>query len=180
VNFGPVDFTGGHGATLLEIVRNPNSRPLRITSAQTGTPYTIAADPCQAHPIPAHSSCTITVQFTPAGFGTSAQSLTVDSAGGTSATQLTGTGDVVLNVTITGKASGSGSVSDGNAISCPSVSCSEQITKQVTLTLTATVTPDSGDYFSGWGGNCQGSENSPTCQLTITADASVSADFEPG
>jgi hypothetical protein len=180
VNFGPVDFTGGQGATLLEIVRNPNSRPLRITSAQTGTPYTIAADPCQAQPIPAHGSCTIRVQFTPAGFGTSAQILTVDSAAGTSATQLTGTGDVVLNVTITGKASGSGSVSDGNAISCPSVSCSEQITKQVTLTLTATVTPDSGDYFSGWGGNCQGSGNSPTCQLTITADASVSADFEPG
>jgi hypothetical protein len=180
VTFGPVDFTGGHGAALPEVVRNPNTRPLRITSAQTATPYTIAADPCQAHPIPAHGSCSITVQFTPADFGASAQILTVDSAAGTSATQLTGTGDVVLTVTITGKASGSGSVSDGNAISCPSVFCSEQITKQVTLTLTATVTPDSGDYFSGWGGNCQGSENSPTCQLTITADANVSADFEPG
>jgi hypothetical protein len=180
VNFGLVDFTGGHGATLPEIVRNPNTRPLRITGAQTGTPYAITADACLAHPIPPHGSCTITVQFTPAGLGASAQILTVDSAAGTSATQLTGTGDVVLTVTITGKASGSGSVSDGNAINCPSVSCSEQITKPVTLTLTATVTADSGDYFSGWGGNCQGSGNSPTCQLTITADANVSADFEPG
>jgi hypothetical protein len=176
VNFGPVDFTGGHGATLAEVVSNPNARPLRITGAQTGTPYTIAADPCQAHPIPAHGSCTITVQFTPAGFGASAQVLAVDSAAGASTTQLSGSGDAKLTVTITGF--GPGSVSDGGAFTCASGSCSEQITKQLTLTLTATAS-GVGSEFKSWGGNCQGSGTNTTCQLSITADANVSADFEP-
>jgi hypothetical protein len=180
VNFGPVDFAGGHAAMLPEVVRNPNNRPLRITGAQTGTPYTIAADPCQAHPIPAYGSCSITVQFTPAGFGASAQVLAVDSAAGPSTAQLTGIGDAMLTVTLTG--SGSGTISGGSAFTCTSGSCAEQITEPLTVTLTATATntSTSANYFNGWGGSCQGSGYSSTCQLTITADTTVGADFEPG
>jgi len=174
-----VDITPGQQAATLPItVRNPNTQPLRITSVQTATPYAITADACLAHPIPPQGSCTITAQFAPTALGANAQILTVDSAAGTSTTQLTGTGDAVLTVTITGR--GSGSVSDGNAINCPSGSCAEQISKQLTLTLTATVTPGSGDYFNAWGGSCQASGSSTACQLTITADATVSADFEQG
>jgi large repetitive protein len=98
VNFGHVNFTGRHAATLPEVVRNPNARPLRITGAQIGTPYAITADACLAHPIPPQGSCTITVQFAPTTLGASAQILTVDSAAGTSATQLSGTGDAVLTI----------------------------------------------------------------------------------
>jgi hypothetical protein len=98
VNFGPVDFTGRHSVTLPETVRNPNARPLRITGAQTGTPYAITADACLAHPIPPQASCTITVQFAPTTLGASAQILTVDSTAGTSTTQLSGTSDAVLTI----------------------------------------------------------------------------------
>jgi Divergent InlB B-repeat domain len=169
-NFGLVDITPGQQDVSLPVTaRNPNKRPLRITSAQTATPYTITADTCLDQRIPPQGSCTIAVQFAPTALGANGQILTVDSVAGTSTTQLSGTGDAVLTVTITGN----GSVSDGNAINCTSGSCSEQITKQLTLTAKA----DAGNYFGGWGGSCQGSGADSTCQLTITADANVSAGF---
>jgi hypothetical protein len=175
VNFGLVDVTTGQpAATLAETVRNPNTRPLRITGAQTATPYTITADGCLAHRIPPLGSCIISVQFAPTALGVNGQILTVDSTAGNADTQLSGTGDAVLTVTITG--SGSGSVSDGGPINCSSGSCSEQTSKQLTLTLTAT---PNGGQFSGWGGACEGFGSSTTCQVTITADTSISADFEP-
>jgi len=168
-----VDITAGQQADTVPVtVRNPNTRPLRITGAQTNSPYTITADTCLAHPVPPSGSCTITVQFAPTVFGTDKQILAVNSAAGTSITQLTSAGDAKLTVTITG--SGSGSVSDGNAFNCASGSCSEVVTKQLTITLTASVYG-----FNGWGGNCQASGTNTTCQVTITSDANVSADFEP-
>jgi hypothetical protein len=164
--------TGQPAATLAETVRNPNTRPLQITSAQTATPYAITADGCLAHRIPTLGSCIISVQFAPAALGVNGQIPTVDSTAGNADTQLSGAGDTVLTVTITG----SGSVSDGGPINCSSGSCSEQTSKQLTLTLTAT---PSGGQFSGWEGACQGFGSSTTCQVTITADTSISADFEP-
>ena len=171
VTFGSVDITPGQPAVdQLVTVRNPNARPLPISRVQTAAPYTVTAEACLARPIRPRGSCTVTVQFKPTVLGDIAQSLTVDSAAGRSATQLTGTGDAQLTVTITGK--GTGSVA-GGAISCTSGSCTEHFTKQTTLTLTATA--GKGSYFNGWTGGCQGTG---TCQLTITADTSVSADFE--
>jgi hypothetical protein len=173
VNFGPVDFTGGNGATLSEVVHNPNTRPLRITGAQTATPYTIAADPCQAHSIPPRGSCTITVQFTPAGFGANAQVLAVDSAAGSSTTQLSGSGDTVLSVTVTGP----GSVTVGNSSPC-TAQCNVPITASGLVTLTASADP--GYYFHYWSEGCQGAGADSTCQLTVTGEVSVSADFGEG
>jgi hypothetical protein len=172
VNFGAVDFTGGHGSAMPEVVRNPNSRPLRITGAQTGTPYSIVADPCLAHSIPPQGLCTITVEFTPAGFGTDAQVLAVDSAAGSSTTQLSGSGDAILSVSV----SGPGSVTAGNSV-CP-VQCGVQITAPGTVTLTASA--NSGYYFHGWGMGCLGAADDSTCQLTVNGDVSVSADFGEG
>ena len=172
VNFGPVDFTGGHGTALPEVVRNPNSRQLRITGAQTATPYTITADPCLAHAIPPQGSCTITVEFTPVSFGANAQVLAVDSAAGSSTTQLSGSGDAILSISVTGP----GSVTAGNSV-CP-VQCSVQITEPGTVTLTASA--NSGYYFHGWGQGCLGAEVDSTCQLTVDGDVSVSADFGEG
>jgi len=174
LEFGLVDITGGQQAvTLAETVGNPNARPLRITGAQTATPYSITADGCLAHRILPHGSCTIDVQFAPTAFGPNGQILTVDSTAGDAGTQLSGTGDVVLTITVSG--AGSGSVSDEGSIDCSSGSCSTSITQQVSLTLTAAA---SGSQFDGWGGACQGAEGN-TCQVNITADTSVGADFEP-
>ncbi len=173
VNFGPVDFTGGHGATLPVVVRNPNTRPLRITGAQTATPYSIAADPCQAQPIPPQGSCTITVRFTPAGFGGNAQVLAVDSAAGSATTQLSGSGDAVLSVSVTGP----GSVTVGNFPPC-TAQCTVPIAASGTVTLTASA--NSGYYFHDWAQSCQGAGADSTCQLAVTGDVSVSADFGEG
>ena len=173
VNFGPVDFTGGHGATLTEVVRNPNTRPLRITGAQTATPYRIAADPCQAQSIRPQGSCTITLQFTPAGFGANAQVLAVDSAAGSATTQLSGSGDAVLSVSVTGP----GSVTVGNFPPC-AAQCNVPITASGTVTLTASA--NSGYYFYDWADSCQGAGADSTCQLTVSGDVSVSADFGEG
>jgi len=172
VNFGLVDFTGGHGTALPEVVRNPNSRPLRITGAQAATPYTITADPCLAHAIPPQGSCTITVEFTPASFGANAQVLAVDSAAGSSTTQLSGSGDAILSISVTGP----GSATAGKSV-CP-IQCSVQITAPGTVTLTASA--NSGYYFHGWGQSCLGAELDSTCQLTVDGDVSVSADFGEG
>jgi hypothetical protein len=172
LNFGPLDFTTGKGAALPEVIRNPNTRPLRITGAQTATPYTIAADPCLAHSIPARGSCTITVQFTPTGFGTNAQVLAVDSAAGSATTQLSGSGDAVLSVSVTGP----GSVTVGNSSPC-TAQCNVPIMASGTVILAASANPTY--YFYGWGGSCLGDEGS-TCQLTVVGDLSVSADFGEG
>jgi hypothetical protein len=172
LNFGPLDFTTGNGAALPEVIRNPNTRPLRITGAQTATPYTIAADPCLAHSIPARGSCTITVQFTPTGFGANAQVLAVDSVAGSVTTQLSGSGDSVLSVSVTGP----GSVTVGNSPPC-TTQCNVPIMASGTVILAASANPTY--YFHGWGGSCLGDEGS-TCQLTVVGDLSVSADFGEG
>jgi hypothetical protein len=172
LKFGALDFTTGNGATLPEVIGNPNDRPLRITGAQTATPYAITADPCLAHSIPARGSCTITVQFTPTGFGANAQVLAVDSAAGSSTTQLSGSGDAVLSVSVTGP----GTVTVGNFPPC-TAQCDVPIMASGTVILTASANPTY--YFYGWGGSCQGDEGS-TCQLNVIGDLSVSADFGEG
>jgi hypothetical protein len=61
----------------------------------------------------------------------------------------------------------------GKGIDC-GTDCSEAVVKNTVVTLTAEATSDSA--FMGWNGSCFGVE--PTCQLTLTADQSVSATFD--
>ncbi|HMU39576.1 MAG TPA: hypothetical protein PKE31_11255 [Pseudomonadota bacterium] len=70
--------------------------------------------------------------------------------------------------------SGAGSVSSQPAgIACPSLFCSGGFAKGQTVTLTAT--PDGTSYFTGWGGACSGTTT--TCNLSVTSDAQVTANF---
>ena len=79
-------------------------------------------------------------------------------------------GTHALTVALAG--SGSGGVSDGTGgIACPT-SCSNAYTTDSQVTLTAT--PGSGSTFTGWGGACSGTG---TCQVTISADTTVTATF---
>ncbi|MDR0717684.1 MAG: trypsin-like peptidase domain-containing protein [Azoarcus sp.] len=68
---------------------------------------------------------------------------------------------------------GGGAVS-GEGIDCGD-DCTEQYASSTKVTLTAT--PASGYTFAGWSGACTGS--STTCTVTMNADSSVTATFQP-
>ena len=95
-----------------------------------------------------------------------------------SSVYVTGTNDIAAfartlpTLTVSLQGTGTGSVSDGtDQISCPST-CSHAygVNGQVTLTAAAAA----GSTFAGWGGACSGTG---TCQVTMSADMSVSATF---
>jgi Divergent InlB B-repeat domain/Matrixin len=80
-------------------------------------------------------------------------------------------GSFTLTVTVDG--TGSGIVTSNPAgIHCPGT-CAAPFTSGITVTLTAGVA--AGSIFAGWsGGNCSGTG---TCQVTLTADTTVTATF---
>jgi hypothetical protein len=180
--FNPVDITPGQPTSTKTLtVRNPNSRPLPITSASIPEPFTVTADTCLAQPIAAQGSCTVTVQFAPTTLGDFTRVLSLNSPAGQSTVSLSGTGYVNLTITVTGD----GSVSDGQSPSCTtpadatSTACTEPITGPVTLTPT----PGPGQVFAGWespGGDglCEGTGSS-LCEVPpLTQDSAVDASFE--
>jgi hypothetical protein len=71
---------------------------------------------------------------------------------------------------------GTGNISSSpSGIGC-SASCSAQFNKPDQITLSQT--PASGSTFAGWsGGGCSGTQT--TCQVTMSADESVTATFDP-
>jgi hypothetical protein len=170
--FGTVDITKGQPATTQDItVRNPNTKPLTITGAQTAAPYSITGDSCLGGLIPAQSTCTISVQFAPTTLGPNTQNLTVGSTEGPATTKLSGTGDVELTILVYKK--GMGSVTVGNSVPC-TLKCTVPVTGAVMLSAA----PSSQEMvFDNWAGACAGTVN--TCQLTPSTDSTVSATFGP-
>ena len=87
------------------------------------------------------------------------------------ATAVTATFDkATYTVTVTKAGAGSGTVA-GGAVDCGSA-CTVTVDHGTTLTLAATAATLS--TFAGWGGACSGTA---ACDLTITADTVVSANF---
>jgi hypothetical protein len=74
-------------------------------------------------------------------------------------------------VTISLAGTGTGSVTDGGAISCPT-SCTGSYVQGSTATLTATPAP--GSVFIGWSGDCQGSG---ACDVAVNAATAITATF---
>jgi GH25 family lysozyme M1 (1,4-beta-N-acetylmuramidase) len=75
-----------------------------------------------------------------------------------------------LSLTLEGD---SGQVSSSPAeLVCRSI-CARNVDPNTTVTLTAT--PDDHAYFTGWGGDCAGTD--PTCTIAMHGDRSVSARF---
>ncbi len=68
--------------------------------------------------------------------------------------------------------SGTGTIS-GDGIACPG-DCSEQYEPGASVTLTAAAT--GGSTFAGWSGDCSGTG---PCQVTMSADRTVTATFNP-
>jgi hypothetical protein len=81
---------------------------------------------------------------------------------------------VTHDLTVSVGGTGSGTVT-GTGIDCPG-DCSETYEEGAVVTLTAT--PTGGSSFAGWGGDCASSAGT-TCELTMSADRSASATFDP-
>ena len=78
---------------------------------------------------------------------------------------------VTHTLTVSLSGTGAGRVSDGGALDCQS-SCSNAYTANTPISLTAS--PSAGSTFAGWSGACSGTGS---CQITMSADMSVTATF---
>ena len=123
----------------------------------------------------ASSICTVAGnQLTVVGVGTCA--LTASQAGNASYTSASANVNVVINqanqtLTVILSGTGQGTVT-GTGINCPG-DCSEAVTQNAMLTLTAAA--NTGSTFTGWsGGSCTGSG---LCTVTMSAAQSVTAQF---
>jgi FtsP/CotA-like multicopper oxidase with cupredoxin domain len=76
-----------------------------------------------------------------------------------------------LNVTTSGNGTGVVTVGAPGGINC-GTDCSEIYDENTVVTLTATALP--GSLFAGWSGGCTGSA---TCDVTMTVDTIVNANF---
>jgi hypothetical protein len=104
--------------------------------------------------------------------------IAVDGAGGDEGhfeLHLRGAAVATHTLSVSRGGSGSGSVSSSPAgIECGAI-CSHDYAAGTKITLTAT--PAAGSVFTGWsGGGCSGAGS---CQLTLNADAAVTASFAP-
>lgn len=76
---------------------------------------------------------------------------------------------------------GSGSIaSNPGGIDCPAGDCAANFAEGATVTLTATA--DEGSEFTGWSGDCPGSECTCTdtvCEISANVDHVVAANFSP-
>ena len=89
------------------------------------------------------------------------------------AQQVTGTFEGPQTLTVTLGGSGSGTVTDGGALTCPT-SCTADYNYNTSVTITATADP--GSVFTGWSG--AGCTSTGSCLVTMDQAQQVTATFE--
>ena len=145
-------------------------------TASIGAPYSIQTG--GSFSLAAGASQTVTVRFRPTSSGTFAANVNFVAAGDTISRAVTGSGTgsstsstpATYTLSVTKNGSGSGMVT-GLGINC-GADCSESVTRDTVLTLTAA--PAAGSTFAGWSGACSGTGS---CALTVTAATTVTATF---
>ena len=153
------------------------STTLSLGSNTVTSEFSIASDSCAGHALAGMSTCSIVVQFVPTTHG--AKSGSIEIGPGMLSASFTGTAADELALTVTKTGSGTGTVTDASGlINCGST-CSGEVTRTTTnpvVTLTAAAGTQS--VFGGWsGGGCTGTAT--TCQVTLSAAATVTAQFNP-
>ncbi len=125
-------------------------------------------DTCTAAPIPAGSSCSITLTFSPQAVGGRAGAIVVSGPNGLTLTNtLTGNGaTTVTKFTLAVTASGPGTVTQ--------TPTGTSFANNTTITLTAT--PNANATFVNWGGVCPNNSQT-TCTFILNANTTASANF---
>jgi phospholipase C len=151
------------GGTITSAPTGINCPGTCTASFATGTAVTLTATPTSGYFFGSWTGCT----------GTS-NTCSVSAAATVSATFNAGVG---LTVALTGN--GSGTVtSTPSGINCSAATpttCTASFAPNTQVTLTAA--PATSFSFGGWSGSCSGNT---TCSVTLTAAASVTADFTGG
>jgi hypothetical protein len=153
------------------------STALSLGTGTANGEFKIASDSCNGQPVAPMSTCTVVVQFSPTTHGNKSGSLKI-SPGPLTAT-FTGSAADQVALTVTKSGTGSGTVTDGSGlINCGST-CSAEVTRTTTdPVVTLTATPGTQSVFAGWsGGGCTGTAT--TCQVTLSAATTVTAQFNP-
>jgi uncharacterized repeat protein (TIGR01451 family)/uncharacterized repeat protein (TIGR02543 family) len=166
----PAGFTYTTGTTTGATTGNPTiagqqltwSGPFMVPAATVGGPGTVSI----------HFG--VTASLTPGDYfnnaGADAVGNAVTPTGPTAKITVTPAANHTLTVATAG--AGSGTVTSSPAgINC-GATCSAQFTNGTAVTLTATAAV--GSTFAGWSGDCTGTG---TCQVTMSADHSVTATF---
>jgi len=181
-DFGEI-VVGSSSTPLNLTITNRDPAPITIsTLAVTGsdnTMFSVSSGTCGTLPVTlAHnSSCTVTVTFTPSSSGNKNAALTVNSTSyrGIISVQLSGTGLLYVQrtLTLTNGGNGTGTISfSPGAMSCTN-NCSQSFDSGTVVTLTATADADS--VFVGWNGACSGTGS---CTVAMIEDKLVTATME--
>jgi uncharacterized repeat protein (TIGR01451 family) len=83
--------------------------------------------------------------------------------------------DPLFTLTVTRLGGGTGTVSGGGGVSCGTV-CTVSLPTGTPINLQ--VTPAAGSGFGGWGGACSQNFTAPGCDLTMSANQTVTAEFD--
>ncbi len=129
------------------------------------TEFAIASDACRGQTLAAGQACKVTVQFDPATYGAKAATLAIN--GGTVAATLTGTGQDLVQLTVTETGNGTGTVTDTAGLIRCNPTCAASYPRSTgNPSVTLTATPDGTSTFGGWGGACAGSGS---CVVTLSS-----------
>jgi len=160
ITFGsaPIVFVGGSGT--VSATGGASNNPVIFTSQTTGI-CTVSGNTITGI---APGSCTVAANQTGDTHYSSAQQVIQN---------ITISGENQYPIVITKLGSGSGTVTSSPAGIICGDDCFENYPSDTIVTLTAT--PTNGTSFSGWDGNCTGSNN--TCTVSMTAAKGVIATF---
>ncbi len=82
-----------------------------------------------------------------------------------------------VTVTLSGMGAAGTVTSDTGNIDCPATSCTDMYIDGTVVTLTAA--PTAPSTFNGWTGDCSAAGTNLAAMVTMTADRSCTATFDP-
>ncbi len=166
------DTASGSSSSLTFTLENGASAtgPMTVSSITLGgsNPGDFSQMNTCTSPVPAGSSCSVTVIFTPQALGGRAATLSINGpSGALTGAQLTGTGvPTVTKFTFSTSVTGPGTITQSPT--------GTSFANNTTVSLTAV--PSAGATFSSWGGACTNT-GSTTCSVIVTSNTAVSATF---
>ncbi|WP_416972454.1 hypothetical protein [Streptomyces sp. 4F14] len=166
-------------------VTNPGDASIALGPARLseGNAFSYADGTCGER-LAGHTSCTVSVEFSPSRLGTDSGRLTVPAGGKTLTADLSGTAYTLLTVNLMGGGESSEltATDDRGRVVCrgyAAATCQVQITG-TPVSLTALLTDPGARYvMKGWSGACTGSSACVLSSLPSDDSGAVTARFAP-